>query len=206
MDKFLTNKKTNLIAFCITIGILSLIMLLGLGVVEEGDYHFWGKDVSVHYTLNMYGRFPFIFLVSASGTMLLYTPIIVLEFLGKINQKRAVRIVSIVLYSSVITLIFFFAFFGMIEYEWSGDLTFLGILLIVLAFITNLFLLFLLFLNIYQLAKMPKYYTKKQKEQIRKQQSVDAVQKLKQLKELLDLGAITQEEFEEKKKNYIDYL
>ena len=43
-------------------------------------------------------------------------------------------------------------------------------------------------------------------ERVTPEESKDAAERLKQLKELLDIGAITQEEFEKKKAKIIDFI
>lgn len=111
-------------------------------------------------------------------------------YYDKLKRKKEFLIIGGIINSLIFLIILLFTIVGFIQ---------LSVLYFVIVIVTAF-----ASVNCFKLSK--KYLNPKKEKELQEQDIKKAFEKLKTLKMLLDSGAITQEEFDEKRKAYIDLI
>lgn len=195
----LNNKKINLILLFSSFGCFLLFALLGIGNI---GYDSWGWLSSEPMTL--YNCLGVIFVPIIALLYLILIPLTLLFFFGKLRFIRVHKFMSAFDFLGVFGVslaqgILIMCYCRMPLSPLGNFVNILIILTMILSMASSILCLINLF-------SMPKYISHKKAKAIEKKQSENAAQKLKTLKSLFDQGIISKEEYDEKKKKYIELL
>jgi signal transduction histidine kinase len=176
------NTKSKLITIY-----LSLIVIIAiLGIIKIGS---WGNLYSI---LKLY--IPF------------YTIIFILLILIVISTKQIYSIIEFrinyLIFLSILLFLKLADWIVFLIFIFIYTQFFIGYLIGTVSILALIICLYFFVLHIIEMIKLPKHISANQKEKMRKL----SYAKLKLLKELFDSGVISKEEFDEKKKKYIEFL
>jgi len=196
----LKNDKSKILILSIIIFCaFALIFLLGIGP--------YGYDISYsegYYEYYYYDPEYFIIYALYCAIFSLVSFIYSIKFYyDKLKRKKEFLIIGGIINSLIFLIILSLIIMTFIE---VSGFYFCGIMITILYFVIVIVTAFAS-VNCFKLSKKyEKYLNPKKEKELQEQDIKKAFEKLKTLKMLLDSGAITQEEFDEKRKAYIDLI
>ena len=199
--ELLKNKKINLV---LLLGAFASYLLLAtLGIGDIGKVYSWWSS-GPYYSYDLYGNcLGVIFMPIAGGLFLILVPLTLMHYYDKLKYVRVHKFMSFVDFLGIFGVCLAQ---GILILCYTDSLTVLGVFTNIFLILTCVFSMASALLCLLQLFTMPRYMNEKQEKAIKAKESNNAVQKLKTLKALYDEGAITEEEYNEKKQKYIDLL
>lgn len=192
----LKNDKSKILILSIIIFCaFALIFLLGIGPYSYSEGY---------YGYTWYEFLDFVIVACGGAIFSLVSFIYSIKFYyDKIKRKKLFLIIG----GIINFLIFYIILILIIEtFIVFSRFYFCGIMITILYFVIVIVTAFAS-VNCFKLSKKyEKYLNPKKEKELQEQEIKKAFEKLKTLKMLLDSGAITQEEFDEKRKAYIDLI
>ena len=196
MKKVLQDKRINLILMLLAFFSFVIYALIGLDNI--GYSYEYGNGLYLY--VNCLGV---IFVPIVAGLFLILLPLTTLFYFGKLKYVRVHKFMSTVDFLGVFGVSLAQ---GILILCYSDNLNTRGVFLNIFLIFTCVFSMMSAILCFVQLCMMPRLVNEKEQKIIKSRESNNAIQKLRTLKQLLDEGAITEEEYNEKKQKYIDLL
>ena len=193
MISFLNNKKVILTLLFTTFVCFVMYLLLGIFNI--------GYDSS--HVITLYDCLGDIFVPIVGLLFCVLIPLTLRFYFDKLQYVRVHKFMSFLDYLGVFGVSLAQ---GILVDAYSFEITTLGVIVIIFIILTCVFSLLSALVCLFNLFTMPKYVSYKKTQRKRNMESDMAAQKLRTLKSMLDSGAITLEEYNEKKKKYIDLL